>query len=104
VIVEHAMLRIHDGTSEEFETAFRQATRLIMASPGCRGVELRPAIEARGFYLLRIRWDNVASYRDIFRKSDLFEQCTALLGHFYERSPEVSYFGAPIIDTGVSSE
>jgi heme-degrading monooxygenase HmoA len=101
VIVEHSMLRIHDGASEEFEAAFRQATSLIMASPGCHGVELRPAIEARGFYLLRISWDDVASHRDVFRKSDLFEQCKALLGPFYEPWPEVSYFGAPIIDSGV---
>jgi len=94
------MLRIREGVSDGFETALRDAIPLIAASPGYRGIEVRPACETTGFYLLRIFWDDIASHRDSWRKSDRFEQVRDLLLPFYEPWPEVSFFGAPIIDSG----
>ncbi|HMI19929.1 MAG TPA: antibiotic biosynthesis monooxygenase [Sphingomonas sp.] len=104
MIVQHAMLRIREGASDGFEAALRDAIPLIALSPGYRGIEVRPAAETVGFYLLRIFWDDIASHRDGFRKSDRYDQVRDLLLPFYEPWPEVSYFGAPIIDSGVIAE
>lgn len=92
------MLRVRDGEAAAFETAMREAAPLIAASPGFRGIEVRPAVEAAGFYLLRVVWTDVASHREGFRKSERYERWRDLLHHFYERLPEVSYFGPSIID------
>jgi heme-degrading monooxygenase HmoA len=99
LIVEHALLRVRDGVAADFEAAVRKAIPLIAASPGFRDIEIRPAVEAEGFYLLRVSWDDVASHRDGFRKSDRYQQWRALLHHYYDPLPEVSYFGASIIDS-----
>ena len=99
MIVEHALLRIREGQAATFELAMRQAVPLIAASPGFRNIEVRPAVEAVGFYLLRVTWDDVASHREGFRQSDRYREWSALLHPFYEPMPEVSYFGPSIIDS-----
>jgi len=100
LIVQHAILRIRQGVSDGFETALRDAIPLIAASPGFRGIEVRPACETVGFYLLRVLWDDIASHRDGFHKSDRYQQVRELLLPFYEPWPDVSYFGEPLINEG----
>ena len=98
MIVQHAMLRIRQGSSDSFEATLRDAIPLIAASPGFRGIEVRPASETVGFYLLRVLWDDIASHRDGFLKSDRFGQWRELLQPFYDPWPDMSYFGEPLID------
>ena len=100
MIVQHAILRIREGVTDGFETALREAIPLISASPGFRGIEVRPACEAVGFYLLRVTWDDIASHRDGFHKSDRFQKVRDLLTPFYDPWPDVGYFGEPLIETG----
>ena len=99
MFVEHALLRIRDGEADAFEQAIRSAVPLIAASPGFHGIEVRPAIEAPGFYLLRVRWDAVSSHREGFRQSERYQQWRTLLHPFYDPLPDVSYFGASIVDS-----
>jgi len=94
------MLRIRQDASDRFEATLRDAIPLIAASPGFRGIEVRPASETVGFYLLRVLWDDVGSHRDGFMKSDRFSRWREMLQPFYEPWPDVSYFGAPIIEIG----
>jgi heme-degrading monooxygenase HmoA len=98
LVVQHSILRIREGVSDGFEAALRDAVPLIAQSPGFRGIEVRPACETQGFYLLRIFWDDIASHRDGFRKSELYDRVRDMLLHFYEPWPDVSFFGEPIID------
>ena len=100
MIVQHAMLRIRQGTSDGFEATLRDAIPLIAASPGFRGIEVRPASEAVGFYLLRVLWDDIASHRDGFLKSDRFRQWREMLLPFYDPWPDMSYFGEALVDMG----
>ena len=102
MIVEHALLRIRDGEAAAFESAMQQAVPLIAASAGFREIEVRPALEANGFYLLRVVWDSVESHRDGFRRSDRYQQWRDLLHHFYDPMPDVSYFGSSVIDSGAT--
>jgi heme-degrading monooxygenase HmoA len=96
MIIEHALLRVRDGETAAFEAAMAEAKPLIAASPGFGGIEVRPACEQTGLYLLLVRWDDIASHRDGFRKSDRYEQWRGLLHHFYEPMPEVRYFGESV--------
>ena len=103
MIVQHAMLRIREDASDRFEAVLRDAIPLIAQSPGFRGIEVRPACEAVGFYLLRVLWDDIASHREGFQKSDRFRQWREMLLPFYEPWPDMSYFGEPLIDTGIKA-
>ncbi len=96
MIVEHALLRIRHGQSVEFEAAMAKAKPLISASPGFMGIEIRAACEAEDYYLLIVKWHDIASHRDGFRKSDRYQLWRELLHKFYDPMPEVSYFGEPV--------
>jgi heme-degrading monooxygenase HmoA len=102
MIVEHALLSVRDGESARFEAAMKRAIPLIAASPGFQGIEVRPAVEKPGFYLLLVRWDDVPSHRDGFRKSERYAEWRALLHGFYDPMPTVDYYAPSIIDSAAS--
>jgi heme-degrading monooxygenase HmoA len=96
MIIEHALLQVRDGEEVAFEAAMAEAKPLISASPGFLEIEVRPAAEKAGTYLLLVRWESVADHRDGFRKSDRYPAWRDLLHRFYEPMPEVCYFGDPL--------
>jgi heme-degrading monooxygenase HmoA len=96
MIIEHALLQVRRGEEAAFEAALAQARPLIDASPGFQGIEVRPAAEKPGLYLLLVRWDSIADHRDGFRTSDRYLQWRALLHCFYDPMPSVDYFGDPL--------
>jgi heme-degrading monooxygenase HmoA len=96
MIIEHALLKVKQGEEAAFEAAMAEAKPLISVSPGFVELEVRPAVEAPGLYLLLVRWNSVADHRDGFRKSDRYQQWRALLHHFYDPMPSVDYFGDPL--------
>ena len=96
MIVEHALLHVRSGEESAFEAAMAEARPLIAASPGILGIEVRPAIETPGLYLLLVRWETVADHREGFRQSARYEQWRALLHRFYDPMPTVDYFGDPL--------
>lgn len=96
MILEHAQLQVRTGEEAAFEAAMAQAKPLITASSGFLGIEVRPAVETSGLYLLLVRWESVADHRDGFRKSARYEQWRALLHHFYDPMPDVTYFEDPL--------
>jgi len=104
MLVEHAVLSVRDGQQASFEQAMQRAIPLIAASPGFQGIEVRPAVEETGTYLLLVRWDDVASHRDGFRKSGRYADWRALLHGFYDPIPKVSYFGPSIVDGTASTD
>jgi heme-degrading monooxygenase HmoA len=93
VILEHAFLHVRAAQAQEFETAMAEARPLIAASPGFIGIEVRPASEQAGLYLLLVQWESIAAHRDGFRTSDRYARWSALLHKFYDPMPMVSYFG-----------
>ena len=96
MIIEHALLQVRPGEEASFEVAMAKAKPLIAASSGFQGIEVRPAAERPGLYLLLVRWDSIADHRDGFRRSDRYEQWRALLHSFYEPMPSVDYFEDPL--------
>ena len=96
MIIEHALLSVRQGEELAFEAAMVEAKPLISASPGFVSIEVRPAAEAAGTYLLLVRWQSVADHRDGFRNSNRYQAWRDLLHRFYDPMPSVSYFGDPL--------
>lgn len=96
MILEHALLQVRLGEESAFEKAMEQARPLIAASPGFLGIEVRPAAETPGLYLLLVRWDSVDDHREGFRQSARYQQWRDLLHKFYDPMPNVDYFGDPL--------
>ena len=93
MVLEHALLHVRTGQQLDFEAAMREARPLIAASPGFLSIEVQPAIERLGLYLLLVRWASVGDHRDGFRRSERYEEWRRLLHGFYEPMPDVIYFG-----------
>lgn len=74
MILEHALLHVRFDEESAFEATMAEAKPLVAASPGFLGIEVRPATEKTGLYLLLVRWESVANHRDGFRKSVHYEQ------------------------------
>lgn len=97
MIVEQAFLQVAPERAADFEADFVRARPFIAASPGFHGLELRPAVEASGTYLLLVRWDSIDDHRIGFRGSDRYQQWRALLHPYYDVLPGVTYFKDPIL-------
>jgi heme-degrading monooxygenase HmoA len=101
MILEHALLQVRPGQSAAFEAAMAKAQPLIAASPGFRGLEVRrktdQTSEKSNIYLLLVRWDDISSHQEGFRKSERYQEWRSLLHGFYDPMPEVIYFEEPVI-------
>lgn len=96
MILETAILTIKPGQSEAFEAAMRQARPLIAATPGFKGIEVRPCVETADRYLLLVWWETLEAHTEGFRQSVRYEPWRTLLHHFYEPFPLVEHYGEPI--------
>jgi heme-degrading monooxygenase HmoA len=96
MILEAAILNIKAGQGKAFETALREARPLIEATPGFRGLEVRPCVEKAEHYLLLVRWDKLEDHTIGFRESDRYPKWRAALHHFYDPFPTVLHYGEPV--------
>lgn len=92
MILEHAVLRVIDGQSEQFEKDFRRAESIISAAPGYLGHSLVRGIENPSQYLLLVKWTSLEDHIDGFRGSEPYQQWKALLHHYYDPFPKVEHF------------
>ena len=97
MVLEVAILDVRPGQGEAFESAFREAQRIIAASPGYRRHELQRCLEARDRYLLLVWWDTLESHTEGFRKSPAYQRWRQLLHHFYDPFPTVEHY-EPVLD------
>jgi heme-degrading monooxygenase HmoA len=97
MILEVAVLDIGQGTCEEFEAAFREASPIIAGMRGYVSHELRRCIERPDRYLLLVRWQTLEDHTVGFRQSLEYEKWRALLHHFYDPFPVVEHYDAPVV-------
>lgn len=81
-----------DDTVRAFESAFRHASPLIVASPGYIRHALQRRIEAPGRYLLLVEWETVEAHTVGFRRSAAYQDWRRLLHPFYDPFPTVEHF------------
>lgn len=94
MVLEVAILNIRPGESGAFEGSFREAQRIIAASPGYQRHELRRCVEAGDRYLLLVWWDTLESHTQGFRKSAAYQRWRELLHRFYDPFPTVEHYVA----------
>src|SRR4026207_2253365 len=94
MILESAILDVKPGQARQFEAAFRQAERIIAASPGYPSPGLRRCLEKPNRYLLLVRWRTLEDHTEGFRKSGPYQEWKRLLHHFYDPFPPVEHYAA----------
>ncbi|RJF81511.1 antibiotic biosynthesis monooxygenase [Azospirillum cavernae] len=97
MILEAALLMVRPGQEQDFERAMSDARPLIAATPGFRGLELRPCLEVANRYLLLVQWERLEDHTEGFRGSDRYARWKALLHHFYDPFPLVEHFAEPVV-------
>ena len=98
MILEAAILDVKKGQGAAFATALAEARRLIAATPGFLGLEVRPCIEKSDRYLLLVRWESMAAHTEGFRGSDRYPEWKKRLHHFYDPFPVVEHYGEPVVE------
>ena len=92
MILESAVLDVKPQRTRQFEAAFREAQRIISASPGYLSHELQRCIENPNRYLLLVRWRSLEDHTVGFRQSEPYQRWKALLHHFYDPFPNVEHY------------
>ena len=94
-ILEMAVLRVRVGLELDFEHAFGVAQKIIAASPGYLGHQLRRCVEHREQYLLLVRWRELKDHTEGFRRSAAYLEWKQLLHRFYDPMPTIEHY-APV--------
>jgi heme-degrading monooxygenase HmoA len=100
MVLEVAILNVRAGQGGAFEASFREARRILSASPGHRRHELRRCVEVADRYLLLVWWDSLESHTEGFRGSPAYERWRQLLHHYYDPFPEVEHY-TPVVESAV---
>jgi quinol monooxygenase YgiN len=91
MISEIAQISVNSGQESEFEAGVAKAVPLFLRAKGCHGVRLERSIEHPRRYLLFVAWDSVDDHMVTFRSSDDFQEWRRLVGHCFEKPPEVQH-------------
>jgi len=92
MILEVAILDVKPGLSEQFETAFAEASTIIAGTSGYVGHELQRCLERPGRYLLLVKWQRLEDHTEGFRGSPQYRAWKARLHHFYDPFPVVEHY------------
>ena len=98
MILEAAILNIKAGQGKAFEAALSEALPLIEATPGFRGLEIRPCVEKPDQYLLLVRWDKLEDHTVGFREIRPLSQVARGSAPFLRSVPD----RAPLWRAGVA--
>ena len=96
MILESAVLNVRPGQEAGFEAAMKAARLLILASPGCLGMDVRRCIETPNRYLLLVNWRALEDHTVGFRQSASYQEWRNLLHHFYDPFPSVEHYAPPL--------
>ena len=92
MIQEIAVLNVKPNLNQEFEAAFKQASKIISAMPGYISHSLQKCIEADNRYLLLVKWETLEDHTVGFRESKQYQTWKKLLHHFYDPFPTVEHY------------
>ena len=92
MILEVATLDVRPGQEAAFESAFREASRIISSMHGYVSHELQRCVEKQNRYLLLVNWQTLEDHSVGFRQSAQYRQWKSLLHHFYDPFPTVEHY------------
>jgi heme-degrading monooxygenase HmoA len=91
MVWELALIDVKPGMEAEFEKGVKAAAPLFQRAKGCSAMELQKSIEKPSRYRLYVQWDTVEDHTVTFRGSADFQEWRKLVGHCFERPPEVEH-------------
>ena len=91
MVWELALIDVKPGMEAEFEKGVQAAAPLFQRAKGCSAMELQKSIEKPSRYRLYVQWDTVEDHTVTFRGSADFQEWRKLVGHCFERPPEVEH-------------
>ena len=91
-MLEVAILNVISGKLEEFERAFEEAQKIIAASEGYIGHQLRKCLEVDGQYILLVEWQTLEAHTIGFRGSAAYQKWNTMIHHFYDHFPTVMHY------------
>ena len=92
MIQEVAILNIKPNMEQEFENAFKEASKIIASMPGYVSHSLQKCIEVDRQYLLLVNWQTLKAHTVGFRCSQKYQIWKELLHHFYDPFPTVEHY------------
>ena len=92
MILEVAVLSVRPGQEAAFEASFQEAQKIISASPGHLGHELKRCLEKSSQYILLVKWQQLEDHTIGFRQSASYARWKSLLHHFYDPFPTVEHY------------
>jgi heme-degrading monooxygenase HmoA len=92
MILEATMLQVKPGIEEDYEEAFREASKIISSMKGYISHELQRCMEVKGKYLLLVKWETLEDHTVGFRQSKEYQEWKNQLHHFYDPFPIVKHF------------
>ncbi|MBP1990565.1 antibiotic biosynthesis monooxygenase family protein [Paenibacillus eucommiae] len=92
MILEVATLQIKPGLINDFESNFRQASKLLIKMKGYISHELKKCVEEENKYLLLVKWQSITDHLVGFRNAPEYQEWKALLHHFYDPFPVVEHY------------
>ena len=102
MILEVAILQIKPELNHKFESAFREASKIISKMKGYINHELQKCMEEDNKYILLVRWETLEDHVNGFRGSEEYKEWKALLHHFYEPFPVVEHYTNIELDTDIT--
>jgi len=92
MILEHAVLQVRPGQTDDFDSAFAQASPIIASMRGYHSHQLLRCVEDTNRYLLLVEWETIEDHEVGFRGSPEYQDWKALLHHFYDPFPTVDHY------------
>jgi heme-degrading monooxygenase HmoA len=91
MILEIAQIDVKPGLEAEFEAGVSKAASIFQRAKGCKAMELQRSVEKPNRYRLFVRWQTLENHTVDFRGSADFQEWRKLVGHCFERPPEVEH-------------
>ena len=92
MILEIATLDIRSGQEQEFEMAYRTASKIISGMHGYVSHQLQRCVENQSRYVLLVNWQTLEDHTVGFRESAAYQEWRRLLHHFYDPMPRVEHY------------
>jgi heme-degrading monooxygenase HmoA len=92
VVLEVALIDVQDGTAEQFASAYRIASEILLSTPGVKSARMTHGIERPTRFVLLVEWDSVEAHEVNFRQTDRFGRWRGLIGPYFAAPPLVEHY------------
>ena len=92
MVLEVATLDVIADKTHAFETAFKEAEKIISSMKGYLHHELKRCVEKPNRYILLVNWETLEDHTIGFREAPQYLEWKKLLHHFYDPFPTVEHY------------